>query len=283
VRLHHSDAFAQEDLWRYAADFKTNAGKQLGVKLTRRAPGVGDLEACFDPTVSVEEKIIFSKYVREHLLQHARDVERLRHYVCPQCGTPVGNREVAMQRLNDWLQGRPPQPESWSGFKFRKGKEEPPSIICAGCEQRVPLWDEMEQCFASPEIQQRVRDLQEEPGQCRSPKSEIRNKSEARNPKHRCLATGSSVFGFRASFGLRHSAFDFQRGIPRAAGDPECRGRNPLDGSARLAEARERQRSEAGEADRLRGRAVQCDERAAVAGAGAGRQVARQARQGARE
>ena len=31
-----------------------------------------------------------------------------------------------------------------------------------GCEQRVPLWDEMEQCFASPEIQQRVRDRQEE-------------------------------------------------------------------------------------------------------------------------
>ena len=30
VRLHHSDAFAQDELWRYAADFKTNAGKQLG-------------------------------------------------------------------------------------------------------------------------------------------------------------------------------------------------------------------------------------------------------------
>ncbi len=26
----------------------------------------------------------------------------------------------------------------------------------------MPLWDEMEQCFASPEIQQRVSDLQEE-------------------------------------------------------------------------------------------------------------------------
>ena len=47
---------------------------------------------------------------------------------------------------------------------------------CDCCEQRVPLWDEMEQCFASPEIaasvmhqsgrltpfQQRVRDRQEE-------------------------------------------------------------------------------------------------------------------------
>ena len=30
VRLRHSDAFDQEGLWRYAADFKTNSGKQLG-------------------------------------------------------------------------------------------------------------------------------------------------------------------------------------------------------------------------------------------------------------
>ena len=116
----------------------------------------------FDPAVAMEEKIIFSKYVHEHLLQHARDVERLRHYVCPRCGTPVGNREVAMKRVNEWLQGRPPKPEATSRFRIRKSKEEPPSIICVGCEQRVPLWDEMEQSFASPEIQQRVRDMQEE-------------------------------------------------------------------------------------------------------------------------
>ncbi|MCE9609027.1 MAG: TIR domain-containing protein [Chthoniobacter sp.] len=173
VRLHHGDAFQQDELWRYAADFKTNAGKQLGIKLTRRAPGAGDLEVYFDTAVSVEEKIIFSKYVHEHLLQHARDVERLRHYVCPQCGTPVGNREVAMKRLNEWLRGLPPQTEAMF-LKLRKKKEETPSIICVGCEQRVPLWDEMEQCFASPEIQQRVRDMQEEA------KVELDNESKER-------------------------------------------------------------------------------------------------------
>jgi small GTP-binding protein len=159
VRLHHSDAFDQDQLWRYAADFKTKTGKQLGVKLSRRAPGVGDLEVYFDPSVAMEEKIIFSKYVHEHLLQHARDVERLRHYVCEECGTPVGNREVAMQRLNQWLQGRPPQPVK--PLKLKR-KDETPTIICVGCERRVPLWDDLEQCFASAEIQQRVRDMQEE-------------------------------------------------------------------------------------------------------------------------
>jgi len=152
VRLHHTEPFQQDQLWRYAADFKTNTGKQLGVKLTRRAPGVGELDVYFDSAVVMEEKIIFSKYVHEHLLHHARDVKRLRHYVCPKCGTPVGNREVVMTRLNDWLRDRPPQPEA-------TGR---PSIICVGCEQRVPLWDEMEQCFASREIQQRVRAMQED-------------------------------------------------------------------------------------------------------------------------
>jgi len=88
VRLHHTEPFQQDQLWRHAADFETNTGKQLGVKLTRRAPGVGELEVYFDPAVAMAKKI--AKYVHEHLLQHARDVERLRHYLCPQCGTPVG-------------------------------------------------------------------------------------------------------------------------------------------------------------------------------------------------
>jgi hypothetical protein len=162
VRLHHTEPFQQHNLWRRAADFRTVTGKTLGIRLTRRAPGEGEIDVYFDPAIEMAEKITFCKYIHEHLLQHARDVERLRHYVCPKCATPVGNREVAMKRLNDWLRGRPPQSDAGSGFKFRKGKEDPPTIICVGCEQRVSLWDEMEQCFASPEIQQRVRNLQEE-------------------------------------------------------------------------------------------------------------------------
>jgi TIR domain len=56
VRLHHTQPFQQDQLWRYAADFKTLAGKQLGVKLTRRAEGAGELEVYFDPTISVGER-----------------------------------------------------------------------------------------------------------------------------------------------------------------------------------------------------------------------------------
>jgi len=147
VRLHHTKPFQQDELWRYAADFKTLTGKQLGVKLTRRAEGAGELEVYFDPAIPVQEKIIFSRYVHEHLLEKGQDLVRLRHYVCPHCGTPVGNREVAMRRLEAWLEVR---------------KAETPTIICSECEKRVPLWDEMEQIFASPETRVRVLSLQQQ-------------------------------------------------------------------------------------------------------------------------
>jgi hypothetical protein len=101
VRLHHTKPFQQDQLWRYAADFKTLTGKQLGVKMTRRSEGAGELEVYFDPGIPLEEKIIFSRYVHEHLLQKGQDVVRLRHYVCRHCGTTVGNREVAMKKLEE--------------------------------------------------------------------------------------------------------------------------------------------------------------------------------------
>ena len=57
--------------------------------MTRRSEGAGELEVYFDPGIPLEEKIIFSRYVHEHLLQKGQDVVRLRHYVCPHCGTTV--------------------------------------------------------------------------------------------------------------------------------------------------------------------------------------------------
>ncbi|MEZ4942800.1 MAG: DUF4365 domain-containing protein [Saprospiraceae bacterium] len=147
VRLHHARTIENDELWRYAADFRTLTGKQLGVKLTRLGEGAGELEVYFDPAIPVEEKIVFSKYIHEHVMQKGQEVVRLRHYVCPHCGTEAGNREVAMKRLNDWLDG---------GQADKK-----PTMICVGCEERFPLWDEMEQYFASPEAQRQVRALQE--------------------------------------------------------------------------------------------------------------------------
>ena len=145
VRLHHTKTFDQDQLWRYAADFRTTTGKklQLGVKMTRLAEGAGELEVYFDPAIPVEEKIIFGRYVHEHLLQNAKDVQRLRHYVCPHCGTPAGNREVAMRKLAE-------------------GKKDIPCVNCDDPAKRIPLWDQMEELFASLALKQKVSKLQEQ-------------------------------------------------------------------------------------------------------------------------
>jgi WD40 repeat protein len=143
VRMHHTTPFQQDRLWRYAADFKTLSGRHLGIRMSRLSEGAGEMEVYFDTLIPVEEKIIFSRYVHEHLLQKAHDVVRLRHYACPHCGTPVGNREVAMQKL-------------------MSGKRDIPCVNCDDAMKRIPLWDEMEQLFADPEIQRRVEELQEQ-------------------------------------------------------------------------------------------------------------------------
>jgi uncharacterized CHY-type Zn-finger protein len=138
VRLHHTDAFEKSQLWHYAADFKTQTGKLLGVKLTRRSEGSGELAVYFDPTISIDEKLLFARFIHEHLKSKVRapdEIERLRHYVCPHCHTPVGNREIAMKRLAE-------------------GKK---NILCVNCEKRVPLWDELEDRFASDDLREAVR------------------------------------------------------------------------------------------------------------------------------
>jgi hypothetical protein len=67
-----------------------------------------------------------------------------------------------MKKLDAWLQNRPQEAGLAGRTKALVRKSEAPTIVCAECEKRVPLWDDLEQCFASPEVQQRVRELQEE-------------------------------------------------------------------------------------------------------------------------
>jgi small GTP-binding protein len=143
VRLHYAPTIENDELWRYAADFKTLTGKQLGVKITRLGEGAGELEVYFDPTIPVEEKILFSKYIHEHVMQKGQDVVRLRHYVCPHCGTPVGNRQVAMRKLE-------------------QGKKDIPCVECDDPDKRIPLWDELEELFADSAIKRRVQELQDD-------------------------------------------------------------------------------------------------------------------------
>ena len=140
VRLHHTTAFHKDQLWRFAADFKTEAGRRVGLKMTKQNEGAAEIAVYFEPGIADDTKVTFIRYVHEHLKTKAQDVVRLRHYVCPHCARPVKDREAALELLNE-------------------GKKD---ILCIKCEQRILLWDLIEEKFASEEFQQKVREMEEQ-------------------------------------------------------------------------------------------------------------------------
>ena len=147
VKLHHTKEFTHDNLWRNAADFKTQTGeKSLGLQLIRKPEGEGELQAFFAEDMPVADKIIFSKYIYEHLLQSSNEVQRFRHYVCLNdykgnpCGT-TANRDVAMERLDE--------------------RGELAELRCQRCDSKLRLWDELEERFADEDIRQRVQDLRD--------------------------------------------------------------------------------------------------------------------------
>ncbi len=139
VRLYHTLAFDKDQLWRYAADFKTQAGKRLGLKMTKKSEGTGEIVIYFEPGVPADVQVTFIRYVHEHLGRKAKDIVRRRFYVCSHCDTPIESRLAVEKRISE-------------------GKKD---IICGACEKRIPLWDLIEEKFASEKLQQRVRDLEE--------------------------------------------------------------------------------------------------------------------------
>ena len=140
VRLHHTTAFEKDQLWRFAADFKTLSGRRTGLMMTKQGEGTAEIAVYFEQGIPEDTKVTFIRYVHEHLKIKAQDVIRLRHYVCSHCNTSIENRRTALDRLNRGLK----------------------DIVCVNCEGRVPLWDLIEQKFASEEFQQRVRELEEQ-------------------------------------------------------------------------------------------------------------------------
>jgi hypothetical protein len=107
--------------------------------MQKKAAGSAELLVYFEPGVPDDTKVMFIKYIHEHLLARAEDVTRVRSYVCPSCNTPLENRKAMEIRLQ-------------KGFV---------DMICAACENRVVLVDLIEQKFASDEFASRVREMDE--------------------------------------------------------------------------------------------------------------------------
>ena len=145
VRLSCSDTFEKDQLWKDAADFTTPEGKRVGLAMHKRTEGAATIVVYFESGTPDDTKVTFIKYVHEHLLAKARpreSVTRVRTYVCPDCNRPLENAQAIQVRLE------------------MKKKD----IGCGFCDFRVPLFDLIEEKFASDEFSRRVRKMDEQAG-----------------------------------------------------------------------------------------------------------------------
>jgi GTPase SAR1 family protein/uncharacterized CHY-type Zn-finger protein len=140
VRLYYTNDFQKDQLWKNAADFKTHGNKQVGLLMEKKSEETAGIKVYFEPDVPEDTRVSFIKYVHEHLLKRAEEVDRIRHYVCPHCHTALENHDAIKRRLE-------------------RGKKD---ILCTDCEKRVTLIDQVERKMASPEIIEMVRLMDEQ-------------------------------------------------------------------------------------------------------------------------
>jgi len=144
VRLHHTVAFNQGvELWKSAADFRTQLGAKLGFTLLRDSEGTSRLEVYFEPDVDGNSRVLFLRYVHDHLMLHAQKVVRLRRYYCGD-KTCDGAKE--------------PFPDQAKIDKALapggKGK-----VFCPDCGEAIVLRDIIEEKFDSPKIMEKSREM----------------------------------------------------------------------------------------------------------------------------
>jgi WD40 repeat protein len=135
VRLWYSQEFEHRELWRNAAEFASNRGNTLGLKIdNRQGEGQATISLYFDVKVPDELKVIFIEYVHRHLDRYACDVTRDRRYVCGKCSKPVRDLDAVRNRLA-------------AGKSF---------ITCQGCDEHVVLIDFIEQRLKSDPVARKI-------------------------------------------------------------------------------------------------------------------------------
>lgn len=139
VRLDHTHEFKRTKLWKDAAEFSTRSQSKIGVKLSRHGGGAAaKIEIYCEPDAFLAEKIIFLKYIHDHLRLRGTNVIRRRHYVCPSCLHSLADLDAVEKRR-------------------QYGKAD---IGCPLCDERVRLQDELEDMYCSPAYQSKVRRLE---------------------------------------------------------------------------------------------------------------------------
>ena len=146
VRLHHTVAFQSTELWKAAADFKTQTGAKLGFTIMREGEGPSLLEVYFAPEVDGNSKVVFLRYVHDHLMQHGQNVVRLRRYFC-------GNKKCDSQ-------GKPFADQAMIDKALAPGGKG--KVFCSDCGKPILLRDTIEEKFESVGVQIEARMMEKE-------------------------------------------------------------------------------------------------------------------------
>jgi GTPase SAR1 family protein/DNA-directed RNA polymerase subunit RPC12/RpoP len=143
VKLRYTAAFNTDEkwLWRFAADFRTEAGRRVGFYMVRKAEGAAELTVYCEPATAEDIKVTFIRYIHDHLKAQDQNVVLVRHYVCQnaKCGEPVESSRAVQRAIES----------------NRK------KIPCQYCGKQILLRDLIEEKFASERIQREVRELEE--------------------------------------------------------------------------------------------------------------------------
>lgn len=144
VRLQYTAAFEKRQLWRHSADFETQTGAHIGIRLHIKKEGWGRIDIYFSPNAGIDTTVLFVGYVDGHLRGRCDQTERFRHYVCPACGYAFKDVELTREEL---IEG---------------GEAAFVCCVKPKCRTEIPLWDEIEEKFASESFKDRIRILREQ-------------------------------------------------------------------------------------------------------------------------
>lgn len=145
VRLHHTGVFESEDLWKDAADFSTQTSQRLGLKLVREVEGAARIEVYFEQLIDENMRLVFVRYIHNHLYQYGNKVARLRHYFCTNKKCEDHNQPFTDQAKID----RAIAPGG-------NGK-----VFCPACGKTIQLRDIMERKFESNEVKEKADQAEE--------------------------------------------------------------------------------------------------------------------------
>ncbi len=138
VRLHYTDTFKYIQLWVDAADFESLAGEKIGLKMTRHE-GQGEITVFADGNVAEVSRLMFVRYVHDHLKARDPNCIRIRHYVCDKCKQPFDSQATIDRARED------------------KQKH----VFCGRCGRKIVLHDVIEQRFGDEETARQAREMQE--------------------------------------------------------------------------------------------------------------------------